>query len=142
MQGLLNWFQGMWGREELRERVGLLERTLKTAREMVRSVSSTSDQVIESNRQLGKRVTELEEQNRDLTATVQRYADNLRKIDPNAKCPCCGGTQGHLTHVARGSEVRCVNNCEICGFTFISGEPIAGAQLAAQLYQMTQEQLK
>lgn len=134
---IFTWARNWWERDRLRARVERLERIAPFAKRIIENAKRLNAEVIEENRKLGTQVTTLEEQNGELQRIVETYEASTRVIDPNAKCPCCGHRKGHLTHeVSPGREqVRPVNNCEVCGFRFLSGPPVAGEELAAQLHQ-------
>jgi hypothetical protein len=128
----LNWVRGIWGREVLRRKVEQLEARYERARKVM-------DGLIETNRVQGETVKRLEETNTRLTAAVAAWEDANKRIDPNAKCPVCGATDGKLDHLVKQVEgkitqVVCRNNCNVCGAHFLSGPPVAG-DLATQLYQ-------
>jgi hypothetical protein len=129
----LAFVRGIWGREALRRRIESLEGNLGLAKRLLASFQ-------ESNKSLSIDVTRLEGENRQLTELVKKWEEANKRIDPNAQCPVCGGRDGHLEtiHKMEGTavaQVVCRNICHICGNKFISAEPVAGAQFAAQAYQ-------
>jgi hypothetical protein len=129
----LGWIRGIWGREVLRRKVEQLEARYERARRVM-------DGLVETNRVQGARLVATEAENQRLTAIVTAWEDANKRIDPNAKCPVCGATDGYLDHAVKLSDsgtvtkVVCRNNCNVCGAHFLSGEPVAG-ELAKQLYQ-------
>lgn len=131
-EAAISWARGIWGREVLRRKVEQLEARYAAARRVM-------DGLVATNRVQGDAVTRLEQENTRLTAIVKAWEDANKRIDPNAKCPVCGATDGfldHLTKMVNGkvTQVVCRNNCKVCGAHFLSGEPVAG-DLARQLYQ-------
>lgn len=124
----LTWFRAVWGREALRQKIENLQekytRTLGLAKA-----------VIEVNRAQASTIENLEARDRELSARLAEALEWTKIIDPNAKCPGCGATEGHLTHVAKGNDVRIVNNCNRCGLPFISAEPVAGIEGVRAAYQ-------
>jgi hypothetical protein len=128
----MGWIRGIWGREVLRRKVETLETRYAVARRVM-------DGLVETNRAQGETVKRLEETNQRLTAAVTAWEDANKRIDPNAKCPVCGATDGKLDHLVKQldgqiTQVVCRNNCNVCGAHFLSGPPVAG-ELAKQLYQ-------
>lgn len=131
----ISWIRGIWGREVLRRKVEQLE-------ERYNRIRKFTDTLIETNRRQGQQLVEIEEDNKRLTAALEAWEAANRRIDPNAKCPVCGATNGFLAHIPKFDpstracvDVICQNNCKECGAKFISAEPVAGRQLAAKLYQ-------
>jgi hypothetical protein len=130
----IGWIRGIWGREVLRRKVDQLEARYERARRVM-------DGLVETNRVQGARLVATEAENQRLTAIVAAWEDANRFIDPNAKCPLCGATDGFLDHLIKqdaitGAVTQVVvrNNCNRCKAPFISGPPVAG-ELAKQLYQ-------
>jgi hypothetical protein len=128
----INWFRGIWGREVLRRKVEQLEERYARARKVL-------DGLVATNKTQGDAVVRLEQENIRLTAIVKAWEDANKRIDPNAKCPVCGATDGKLDHLIKQvdgtiTQVVCRNNCNVCGAHFLSGPPVAG-DLAKQLYQ-------
>jgi hypothetical protein len=132
---VMDWVRGTWGREVLRRRIERLEDMQRRSIELLKTLKET-------NIAQSRTILEIEERNGVLEAAVKAWEDASARIDPNAKCPVCGDMKGHLTHIAKVdrhtgacTDVICQNNCETCGNKFISAEPVAGRERAAQLYQ-------
>jgi hypothetical protein len=129
----MNWVRGIWGREVLRRRIERLEDLLKRATNLLKDLRAT-------NVAQGIAVLDLETKNKALLEAVTAWEEASKRIDPNAKCPLCGGTKGHLLHIpvienGTCTDVVCQNNCEVCGNKFISSEAVAGRERAIQAYQ-------
>ena len=138
--------RGIFGRVAILFRIKSLERMLQRATRINNSLKSTMVLLHTANREQAEEISRLEQENADLRAFVEQTREATRKVDPNAKCPNCGHCEGHLSHTVKTNEdgvaqVRVVNNCHKCGFTFCSAEPIAGAVAAAAAYQSPQEKL-
>jgi FtsZ-binding cell division protein ZapB len=137
----VSWITGRTTQLALEGRVSRLEQLTKHARNIFNSLKQSNAVLLENNRLLSEQVTQLEADNRELKTAVQAWQEFNRKIDPNAKCPACGACRGHLQTIVAKGQVRCVNHCEECGFSFLSAEPIAGAQRAFELWQAPKDLL-
>lgn len=137
----IEFVRGIFGRVALWRRIESLDRMLGRARRIMDSLKAVNAQLLWNNRQFAEEVARLEKENGDMRLMIDTLQDAERKVDPNAKCPSCGHKKGHLSHVVKEGQVRPLNNCEVCGFTFMSSPPIAGEVLAAQLYQSPQTKL-
>lgn len=136
--GTFELVRNIWSRERIRERLVDLDNVQRRSRTMFEAMQQTIDQLVRNNHELDVYLKQLEAENRELKTTVERFEAQSRRINPNAKCPSCGAEHGHLLTVVRDNQVRCVNHCDECTFTFISGPPVAGEDLASQLYQAPQ----
>ncbi len=130
---VMGWAREIWGREALRRRTERLEELLPRARKLFHGFQET-------NKVQAETIVRLEAENVQLREAVKAWEDTTKRIDPNAKCPVCGATDGFLTHVKRVdqktqavTDVVPVNNCKTCGVQFYSGDPVAGRDLALQL---------
>ena len=137
--------RSIWGRAVIERKLSAFEKFCATARLKIDSLKRTITEIQDQNERYAKQILALEGENRDLKQAVESYAAATRRIDPNAKCPSCGAMKGHLQTVVKRSgetfQVRPMNHCDECGFTFVSGPPVAGEELANQLYQAPQELL-
>jgi regulator of replication initiation timing len=133
--------RGIFGRVILKLRIDSLDRMMARATKINNSLKSTMAQLHASNQQLAAEVSRIENENNELRQLVDHLQKITKKIDPNAKCPNCGHCEGHLSHTWYDNQVRVVNNCHVCQYTFISAEPVAGAQAAAAAHQETTERI-
>lgn len=127
---VIGWFEAIWGREALRQRVERLEVKWAKARILLKSYAETT-------RTQAETITVLEAENRKWADYAAALAEEEKHIDPDAKCPGCGHCKGHLDHSydQKTKELRVCNNCEVCGIRFISAVPVAGSDVASSAYQ-------
>lgn len=137
----IGFLRGLFDRIGLGLRIESLDRMLARARRMNAQLKSTVEQLLANNRAMGEEIARLDKENGDFRLLIEKYEQAERKVDPNAKCPSCGHCHGKISTVVKEGVVRPMNECLECGFTFLSSPPIAGAELAAQLYQAPQEKL-
>lgn len=137
----LSFFRGLFDRIGLRRRIESLDRMLARARRINDQLKSTVTQLLANNRQMGEELARIEKENGEFRRMIDTLQQAERKVDRNAKCPSCGHCHGKIMTVVKEGQVRPMNECLECGFTFISSPPIAGEALAARLYQAPQEKL-
>jgi hypothetical protein len=72
------------------------------------------------------------EQLRNQIEQLEGYLKNFQQIDPNAKCPACGHTDGFIRAIVgkddTGTERLVMqHNCKPCGFQFVEAPVIEDA---------------
>lgn len=139
---VMGWAKGIWGREALRRKIERLDNLLPRLRAMLKKMAEANQSAAEANRVQGAEVMRLETENKALLDSLKAYEDAERFVDPDAKCPFCGARDGFLVHIPAFDphtkaciDVVVQNNCNVCKGKFQSAEPVAGRDLAAQLYQ-------
>jgi len=130
-----SWVLAIWERGVLVRRVKRLETLFARWQSLYEMVKRSNQELIAENRRCGQQIVELETQHNELIKALQHYEDAEKAIDPNAKCPGCGHRKGHLTSLFVNEEFRVVNNCEVCGMTFVSAIPVAGEERARTAFQ-------